>query len=66
MKRKRVYGNEQMLCGSQSEQTDPDYELHRIQRMRAEYRSLDAEWRGIYLGNLSKHDIEKILAKRFP
>ena len=54
---------EQLAPGSKFDPTDPDYEDHRIQRMRAEYRSLASEWRDVYLAGLSKKDVEALTAR---
>jgi len=42
--------------GGGYERTDPDYDLKRIQRMRAEYDSLEGSWRETYLRGLSEAD----------
>ena len=63
-KSKRSYPTEHLESGSKFDQTDPDYDDHRIQRMRAEYRSLPPEWRDQYLTGLCKHDAEAVIAKR--
>ena len=60
----RCYPTEPLESGSKFDQTDPDYEHHRLQRMRAEYRSLPPEWRGMYLAGLTKKDAEAVLGKQ--
>lgn len=65
-KSKLCYPTEHLASGSQFERTNPDYEDHRLQRMRAEYRSLSPQWREMYLAGLGKKDAEAILAKRTP
>lgn len=42
--------------GNGYEQTDPDYVEKRIQRMLAEYRSLEPKWRVQYLNGVSDAD----------
>jgi|GEM_PF-3358592 len=53
-----------MTSGSQFERTDPDYADHRLQHMRAEYRSLPRAWRPAYLAGLGKKDAEALLGRR--
>ena len=65
-KPQRCYPTEHLESGSKFDQTDPDYDDHRIQRMRAEYRSLPLEWRDQYLAGLSKKDAEEVIAKQTP
>ena len=47
--------------GGGYERTDPDWELKRIQRLRAEYDGLDQRWRETYLKGLSKEDARRVL-----
>ena len=62
----RCYPTEHLASGSQFDQTDPDYEDHRLHRMRVEYRSLPPEWRGVYLAGLCNKDAEAVAARRIP
>ncbi len=62
-KSQRSYPTEHLASGSQFEKTDPDYEDHRLQRLRAEYHSLDPQWRPLYLAGLSKKDAEAVDAR---
>ena len=62
-KSQRSYPTEHLESGSKFDQTDPDYEDHRLQRMRAEYHSLPPEWREMYLAGLRKKDAEAVVAK---
>jgi len=62
-KSQRCYPTEHLASGSKMDRTDPDYEDHRLQRMRAEYRSLPPEWRVTYLVGLCKKDAEAVVAK---
>ena len=57
------YPTEHLASGSQMDRTDPDYEDHRLERMRAEYRSLPPEWRSTYLAGLCKKDAEAVTPK---
>ena len=50
--------------GGGYEQTDPDYDIKRIQRMRAEYLSLEPSFREMYLSGLSR--FERIAVVRKP
>jgi hypothetical protein len=63
-KSRLCYPTEHLASGSQMDPTDPDYEDHRLERMRAEYRSLSPEWRAMYLAGLCKKDAEAVVAKR--
>ncbi|HOX59047.1 MAG TPA: hypothetical protein PLC99_19365 [Verrucomicrobiota bacterium] len=63
-KSRRSYPAEHMTSGSQFERTDPDYADHRLQHMRAEYRSLPRAWRPAYLAGLGKKDAEALLGRR--
>jgi len=65
-KPQRCYPTEHLASGSKVAPTDPDYDDHRLQRMRAEYRSLSPEWRDLYLAGLCKKDAEAVIAKRIP
>jgi len=65
-KPQRCYPTEHLESGSKFDQTDPDYDEHRLQRMRAEYRSLSPEWHGLYLAGLSKKDAEAVVARQNP
>jgi len=49
--------------GGGYERTDPDYDLKRIQRMRAEYDSLEGSWRETYLRGLSEADKRAVLKR---
>ena len=59
----RCYPAEHTASGSQFERTDPDYQDHRLQRMRAEYRSLPRSWRAAYLAGLRKKDANALLGR---
>ena len=52
----RARGSNRGGCGGGYERTDPDYDIKRIQRLRAEYDSLDRRWQETYLKGLSKSD----------
>ena len=47
--------------GGGYERTDPDYDIKRIQRLRAEYDSLDQRWRETYLKGLSREDARRVM-----
>jgi len=47
--------------GGGYERTDVDWEIKRIQRMRAEYDSLEGSWRETYIRGLSKEDARHVL-----
>ena len=53
---RRARGGNRGGTGGGYEQTDPDYEAKRIQRMKAEYLSLDGGWRETYLRGLTPTD----------
>ena len=55
-KSSRARGSNRGGCGGGYEATDPDYDAHRIQRMRVEYDSLESHWKNEYLSTLSKSD----------
>lgn len=57
----RARGGNRGGVGGGFEITDPDWELKRIQRMRAEYDSLDRRWRETYLKGLSKEDARRVV-----
>ena len=63
-KPQRCYPTEHLESGSKFDQTDPDYEDHRLQRMRTEYLSLPPEWRDQYLAGLSKKEAEAVIARQ--
>jgi hypothetical protein len=49
-------GNRGGVGGGGYERLDPDFDLVRIRRLRAEYDELAPAWRGTYLKGLSKAD----------
>lgn len=57
----RARGGNRGGVGGGYEQTDPDWERKRIQRMRAEYDSLDQGWRETYLRGLNDADKRAVL-----
>ena len=57
----RARGANRGGVGGGYERTDPDYDLKRIQRMRAEYDSLEGSWRETYLRGLSKEDARRVV-----
>jgi hypothetical protein len=52
----RARGGNRGGTGGGYEHTDPDYEANRIQRMKAEYLSLDNGWRETYFRGLTPGD----------
>lgn len=58
---KRARGGNRGGVGGGYEQTDPDWDRKRIQRLRAEYDSLDPEWRSTYLRGLNEADKRAVL-----
>jgi len=59
----RARGANRGGVGGGYERTDPDYDLKRIQRMRAEYDSLEGSWRETYLRGLSEADKRAVLKR---
>jgi hypothetical protein len=57
----RARGGNRGGVGGGYEQTDPDWERKRIQRMRAEYDSLTPGWRETYLKGLNDADRRAVL-----
>lgn len=60
-KSSRARGANRGGAGGGYERTDADWEIKRIQRMRAEYDSLEGSWRETYIRGLSKEDARHIL-----
>ena len=52
----RARGSNRGGCGGGYERTDPDYQNHRLAKMRQEYLSLPSNWKEQYLGGLGKFD----------
>lgn len=59
----RARGANRGGVGGGYEQTDPDFNLKRIARMRAEYDSLTPAWRETYLRGLDDADKRAILKR---
>lgn len=59
----RARGGNRGGVGGGYEQTDPDFDLKRIRRMRAEYDSLTPAWRETYLRGLDEADKRAILKR---
>lgn len=59
----RARGANRGGIGGGYEQLDPDFDIKRIQRMRAEYDSLDQRWRETYLKGLSASDSRAVLRR---
>lgn len=57
----RARGGNRGGVGGGYERTDPDYDIKRIQRLRAEYDSLDQRWRETYLKGLSREDARRVM-----
>ena len=57
----RARGANRGGVGGGYEATDPDWEIKRIQRLRAEYDSLDQRWRETYLKGLSREDTRRVV-----
>ena len=57
----RARGPNRGGTGGGYEQTDPDWDRKRIQRLRAEYDSLDQGWRATYLRGLGEADKRAVL-----
>lgn len=60
----RATGSNRGGIGGGYEPTDPDYDKHRIERMRAEYDSLPAAWKSTYLKGLSKLDQRLVTSRQ--
>jgi len=59
----RARGGNRGGAGGGYEKTDPDWELKRIQRMRAEYDSLARHWQSTYLKGLSREDARRVVER---
>jgi len=59
----RARGGNRGGVGGGYEQTDPDWDRKRIQRLRAEYDSLDHGWRQTYLKGLSDADKRAVMRR---
>lgn len=59
----RARGGNRGGIGGGYERTDPDWDIKRIQRLRAEYDSLDPSWRQTYLKGLSDADRWRVLKR---
>ena len=59
----RARGGNRGGIGGGYERTDPDWDIKRIQRLRAEYDSLDPIWRQTYLKGLSDADRWRVLKR---
>lgn len=57
----RARGGNRGGVGGGYEQTDPDWERKRIQRLRVEYDSLEGHWREVYLRGLNEADKHAVL-----
>jgi len=62
----RARGGNRGGTGGGYEQTDPDFYIKRIQRMRAEYDSLDKRWQETYLHGLSHEDARRVTNRSDP
>jgi hypothetical protein len=60
-KSSRARGANRGGTGGGWELTDPDWDIKRIQRLRAEYDSLDPYYQTIYLESLNKFDKYHVL-----
>jgi hypothetical protein len=52
----RARGGNRGGIGGGYERLDPDWDIKRIQRLKAEYESLDKMWKQTYLDGLPKMD----------
>lgn len=57
----RARGGNRGGCGGGYEQTDPDWALKRLRRLRAEYDALEPYWKEVFLGGLNKADQYAVL-----
>jgi hypothetical protein len=57
----RARGANRGGTGGGYEQTDPDWEIKRVRRLRAEYDSLTPDWRAMYLRGLNESDKRAVL-----
>lgn len=62
-KSRRARGGNRGGVGGGYEQTDPDWDRKRIQRLRAEHDSLEPRWRETYLKGLSDADRRAVLKR---
>lgn len=62
-KSSRARGGNRGGTGGGYERTDPDFDRKRVQRMRAEYDSLQGAWRETYLRGLSREDKRAVLQR---
>jgi len=58
---RRARGGNRGGAGPSSEPTDPDWDIKRLARLRAEYDSLEPRWRETYLKGLSKEDARRVV-----
>ena len=56
-----IGGNRGGCGGGGYERLDPDFDIKRAARMRAEYDELDEHWKQVYLEGLNKADKFMIL-----
>jgi hypothetical protein len=59
----RARGANRGGTGGGYEQTDPDWEIKRIRRLRAEYDSLTPGWKELYMRGLSEADKRAVLKR---
>lgn len=59
----RARGSNRGGCGGGYEATDPDYAVKRLAQLKREYRSLDTEWREVFLGGLSRFEQDVVTGK---
>ena len=57
----RARGSNRGGVGGGYEPLDPDFDIKRIQRLRAEYDSLDGRWRDTYIKGLNRSDAWYVL-----
>lgn len=59
----RARGANRGGIGGGYEPLDPDFDVKRIQRLRAEYDSLDQRWKQTYLKGLSASDKRAVMRR---
>mgnify|MGYP001305433131 FL=1 len=59
----RARGANRGGVGGGYEATNPDWQIKRIQLLRAEYDSLDQHWRKTYLKGLSREDARNVVKR---
>ena len=60
----RARGGNRGGTGGGYERTDPDYSHKRLARLKAEYADVEEEWRGTFLGGLTRFEQDFVQGRR--